>query len=1004
VRPLELEVTAFGPYVATQRIDFGDLGGSDLFLIHGATGAGKTTLFDAIVFALYGTVPGSRGEKPRLKSDLAAAGEAPRVVFRFALGAERYRVERAGAYSRPKQRGSGETLEDASATLWREGDGKVLASRSGRVTEAVEELLGFTAEQFTQVVLLPQGEFKKFLVADSREREALLGKLFGTGIYAEVERLLEGRLKALRVQHADIESRRREKLGDQQPEELAARAEVCGEERAVAAAEEQRRSAEDAERERGLAEGLALAARFRALEAAQGEAARAEAGRSALEQDEERLAAAMRAEGARPVVEAAMQVAKALLERRQARARAEETVDGAARTLAAAREGAAREAARGPEREELRASVARLELAVPAHERWLSACAAAEEASREAEARSGEAARQRQQLDDAARRIEEAGRRMAELRPAADGLAERVAAVAAAKAALQAAQERDGQRQALSERERKTTRARGAAEDAGQAALRARERHRELLAGRESGMAGWFAKKLVPGVPCPVCGALDHPAPARGELAVSKEAVEEADQVAVQLERRAAEALAAASGAEAQREEASARLAGVTEQREAAALERELGLAERAVAVARSAGAELAAAEKGRERLEKQLGQFRLALEEAERRAAQAGAGLAARSSERDLLASQVAGEADPRPALAAARARLGQLEEAAARAAERERAATAAEASADALLHAAAQEQGEAQRKADAAASSASEACRAAGFARPEEVAAAALGAAAREELGRSIRERREGAAAAAAALADVRRELEGKAAPELAALQASREASKAALQEATALRSRLEAEEKMLAERAARIAELDGERASLEARLATVQRLVEVVAGRVNSKESLNLSLQRYVLAARMEEVAEAASRRLLVMSRGRYRLRHDSAKSRANAAAGLSLLVEDGWTGHDRAVGALSGGETFLASLSLALGLSDVVLARSGGRRLDALFVDEGFGSLDEETLEQALQALDELRVARRMVGIISHVEELKRRIPARVEVLKGQQGSTVVVRAG
>jgi exonuclease SbcC len=163
--------------------------------------------------------------------------------------------------------------------------------------------------------------------------------------------------------------------------------------------------------------------------------------------------------------------------------------------------------------------------------------------------------------------------------------------------------------------------------------------------------------------------------------------------------------------------------------------------------------------------------------------------------------------------------------------------------------------------------------------------------------------------------------------------------------------------------------------------------------------------MSLQRFVLAARLEEVAEAASARLAAMSAGRFRLRHDAGVEDRRQASGLALVVEDAWTGAtDRPAGSLSGGESFLASLALALGLSDVVLRRSGGMRMDALFVDEGFGSLDEEALEHAVRALEDLRSGGRLVGVISHVPELRRRIPARIEVRGGPDGSEAVVRPG
>jgi exonuclease SbcC len=209
------------------------------------------------------------------------------------------------------------------------------------------------------------------------------------------------------------------------------------------------------------------------------------------------------------------------------------------------------------------------------------------------------------------------------------------------------------------------------------------------------------------------------------------------------------------------------------------------------------------------------------------------------------------------------------------------------------------------------------------------------------------------------------------------------------------------LERDLRAIAERQRRLGELAARYGDLERRLEVLGRVADVAGG----KNGRNMSLQRFVLAARLEEVAEAASARLAVMSRGRFRLRHDTTVQHRSQAAGLGLVVEDAWTGvTDRPVGALSGGESFLASLALALGLSDVVLRRSGGLRLDALFVDEGFGSLDEETLDDAVRALEQLREHGRIVGVISHVPELRRRIAARIEVRRGPEGSVAIVHPG
>ena len=161
--------------------------------------------------------------------------------------------------------------------------------------------------------------------------------------------------------------------------------------------------------------------------------------------------------------------------------------------------------------------------------------------------------------------------------------------------------------------------------------------------------------------------------------------------------------------------------------------------------------------------------------------------------------------------------------------------------------------------------------------------------------------------------------------------------------------------------------------------------------------------MTLSSFVLAARLEEVAAAASERLLTMTAGRYSLVHSDAR-KGNAKAGLGLLACDAWTGIDRDTATLSGGETFLASLALALGLADVVTAESAGTRMEALFVDEGFGTLDEETLDEVMNVLDSLRASGRILGIVSHVSELRQRIPAQVHVRKSRNGSHVRVTAG
>jgi exonuclease SbcC len=346
-------------------------------------------------------------------------------------------------------------------------------------------------------------------------------------------------------------------------------------------------------------------------------------------------------------------------------------------------------------------------------------------------------------------------------------------------------------------------------------------------------------------------------------------------------------------------------------------------------------------------------------------------------------------------------RSTLAEREASAAEAAAGRQAAEVDAAEASARLSKAEEARERAARAAAESRAVADAACTALGFAGIAACEAALIPSAERKELADGIEKRVSAEFAAVKRLADLDAELAGRVRPDVAAARASRDAADLAGRQAGEGQVKLEAEGARLLGLLDRLRELQASSAKVAEELSVVGQVAEWVRGR-NPRE---MSLHRFVLAARLEEVAEAASERLLVMSRGRFRLRHDTAVARRNSAAGLSLVVEDTWTGTlDRPVGALSGGESFLASLSLALGLSDVVLRHSGGRRLDSLFVDEGFGTLDEATLDVAIQALETLQHSGRLVGVISHVAELRRRIPAGIEVSTTGEGAVATVRPG
>ncbi|MFE2176559.1 SbcC/MukB-like Walker B domain-containing protein, partial [Kitasatospora sp. NPDC059462] len=227
-------------------------------------------------------------------------------------------------------------------------------------------------------------------------------------------------------------------------------------------------------------------------------------------------------------------------------------------------------------------------------------------------------------------------------------------------------------------------------------------------------------------------------------------------------------------------------------------------------------------------------------------------------------------------------------------------------------------------------------------------------------------------------------------------AALAAATDRLRAAHAARDAARARCEA----LAGIGRQLAELARSLAPELDRSARIGRLAALAAG-TSADNRLRMRLESYVLAARLEQVAAAASDRLVRMSGGRYTLVHSDDRGTGNKRSGLALRVVDAWTGTERDTATLSGGESFFASLALALGLADVVTDEAGGMPLDTLFIDEGFGSLDEHTLEEVMDVLDGLRERDRAVGIVSHVADLRSRIPAQLLVRKGRHGSTLAL---
>ncbi|MEU5195280.1 SMC family ATPase [Streptomyces scabiei] len=986
-----LDITAFGPFGGAQSVDFDDLSAAGLFLLHGPTGAGKTSVLDAVCYALYGAVPGARqnGQGATLRSDHAAPATRTEVRLELTVAGRRLEITRQPPWERPKKRGQGTTLDKAQTWL-REYDTaaaswKDLSRSHQEIGEEITQVLGMSREQFCQVVLLPQGDFARFLRADAEARGRLLGRLFDTQHFAAVEKRLADRRRATeaRVREGDADlladvHRMQQAAGDApEPPGLApgdpglADAVLCWAAVVRSTARERltiahcaRAAAESARAAAGrdlddVREVARLQERFAQ---ARERAARLEERAGDHREDRARMERARKAEAVVPALELRDEAETAHRRARSAEEGARARLSGAyADEGAAGLAAAARRAA-----EELGG----LESARRAERRLAELLT--ERAESDSEERADE-----EVLQDAESWLAAWETTRAELRTRIESAQE------AATRAEQLAVRRDPAEQRLAAARQRDQLGRDT-EDAQARVLRLAERAVEARAHwldlkeqRLSGIAAELAAALVDGQPCAVCGGIEHPEPAR--------------KVAGHVDRETEErAFAAVQRADEERAGAERRLGVVRQAYAAASAEAGDAPTERLAALVEEVTEEYARARAGASDLHPAQEALLHAERERDRRLdaqREAAVRAASRTTRRDALERE---RAALERELAQAR---GDAESVAARAAQWERLAGLLGEAAEAVRTA----DDTAQRLKDADARLADAAFRA-GFDTPSAAAAAVLDDAAHRDLQHRLDARQSEEAAVRAVLAEAETAAAAlQPAADLATAERAAAAAARRLQDTVSAWDAAERRRAELDRLSVRAAASVRRLAPLREEYERVARMAGLAAG-TSADNERRMRLESYVLAARLEQVAAAATVRLQRMSSGRYTLVHSDDRS-GRGRSGLGLHVVDAWTGRERDTATLSGGETFFASLALALGLADVVTDEAGGVRLDTLFVDEGFGSLDDQTLDEVLDVLDALRERDRSVGIVSHVADLRRRVHAQLEVVKERTGSVV-----
>ncbi len=1049
MRPLKLTLSAFGPYAGRTELQMEQLGSAGLYLISGDTGAGKTTLFDAITFALYGEASGSSREPGMFRSKYAGPETPTEVELIFSYGGKVYQIRRNPEYLRPARRGGGQTLQRAEAELTLP-DGR-LVTRVREVNQAVKEIIGLDYQQFSQIAMIAQGDFLKLLLADTRERQGIFRDIFHTGPYQVFQEKLKGEAGKLRTECDRARSSVAQYIqGIQCPEDspLASRAEQARSGELPAAEVQELFSELLQEDEEGR----------KALEAETGKLDRElEEVHALLAQAEERKKAEIRlqeTEKSRKSVCEKLALAEQMVEEEEKKKPLREELSRKAavlrgelpryeeleeqRKVCRQQEQEAEEAAGKQRQAEVELEKQIRELQERKEEQ------ASLEQSRE---RAGQLKLERQQAENRKRQLrdlaeqvrqrntlkdalEQAGREAEQLRRNClelDRQREQLTAEAETLGKeFQSLEDAAGEKEKLSGERTRLERELGelgrlrdaldeygisrekleaaraayrrAAERAEEAGQVYRSRNRAFL----DEQAGILAETLAEGEPCPVCGSREHPAPAEKSLEAPAEVQVEEARAAFEKAQELAEKASRQAG----------ELKGSVLAQEETLLEQMKPYGE--PSAPEQAGEQLKAAEEIRR---KSLTRLETAEKENREKLARREQ-LRRKRGFRELGAHLSHEEAEEFLAEESRRAdrelvRLGQL-------LQEEETKLARKKELSTLIPEKEREKERTEKQISQWKQKRAEAeSRSLLAGEQAERLKAGLTWESREQAEQQIRsfqaegqtlekaleeakENRDTAARNLSALEGrIRqlRELLEQSGEIDGSVQENRkvlltEQREELLRAQKVLHARTTANRQALFHMEQRSAELQ----KLEEKWAFVQSLSNTANGNLAGKEKI--MLETYIQMTYFDRIIRRANLRFLVMSGGQYELKRRREASGSRSQSGLELDVIDHYNGTERSVRTLSGGESFQASLSLALGLSDEVQSSAGGIRLDTMFVDEGFGSLDEESLQQAVRALSSLTEGNRLVGIISHVGELKEKIDRQILVKKDREGGSRV----
>lgn len=1015
MKPLQLSMSAFGPFASTQTIDFTELGDNPLFLINGPTGAGKTTLLDGISFALYGKTTGNEREGSQMRCDMADDNLLTEVTFSFKLGNTAYRIRRVPEQDRLKKNGEGSTVQKSEAQLFKIApDGTetlLVASKVSEATAEIEALTGLDVEQFRQVMVLPQGKFRELLMADSKAREQIFSQLFQTHIYKRIEDILKAKAADIR---ALVKEQRARRDGILQTAELASDDELAAEfsriepELAAAIVAKERSTAAHLQALKQHDSAQQRFAEFTRLSELESQATLLHEQQADIAAQTARLNVAKQAQRLKPLLDNALSREQEATIANDQRSRAQMVLDAAKLALAKAETEAQELNGLEPRlrtQEQLANSLTSL---AP----QLAEFADVEQALAKANILLQQTKVQGQETKTALASLVEQRSTYENQLPALQQQSERQLATAQALQQQRHLLELFKQWQQICVKVAQTEEALVLA---GLQGKTLNAQHQAALSDYKSLQLSWFqgqaailARELKLEEPCPVCGSIEHPHPATSHDNLPTDAQLQAAQNAEvnaleQLSKARAEYRGLQKQLEAQQLQANELASSLGDAVELP-LESHIQQLEELTRHAKQAEVATQALQQLQQQI-KALQQQELGLTqqlelERERYHQQEGevARLSGQLAEKALripdeyrsLTALNQAINDNQQQLEKTRGLIHALRTAQQQASEHCVAAQTA-------LEAAIQRCHSADELQALALGDLNSQLHLAGFTDRDALGAALLADEQMQALGERIETYQRQCALNQSQLAQLKTQLSDVSVPDLDALEAMLAEKRQQLNIAEVAWSQLNTRFSLLKQTQTQLSIVDQKAKALEDEYAIIGTLADVANGNTGNK----ISLQRFVLSVLLDDVLLAATQRLHLMSKGRYRLLRKEDRAKGNKASGLELEVEDAYTAKVRPVATLSGGESFMAALSMALGLSDVVQAYAGGIKLDTLFIDEGFGSLDQDSLELAIRTLMDLQSAGRVIGVISHVSEMKEQINTRIDLLKTSHGSEIKV---